>query len=344
MISVGELGDLGQRLFVDGHRLTLIVDVDVAVGRSEGDRGDGYALILGRARRGVGALRVVRIGRHGLLAVRHQHDPRRRRFVTPAEHRSDGGDRLQGGEDGLTGRSAVGELELVERGLGGVPVGGRGDQHGGGAGVGDEAEVDAGGQLIGELFRGLLRGDEPTGLDVGRAHGLGDVDHQHHHRAVAGHAHIVLRPGHGDGQQGQGGDEQDGGQVPPPLRPLRSHPLQQLHVGEPQDALLAGELGQHVEHHECDDDDEEQQEPRVSEVAQRHRTEQRQNHAPAPIIGLPPWLRVAARRRSGRCRRSSRGRCAGSSAARRSAAGFWRPRPGGRPRHGRSRPAVARRW
>src|SRR4029077_9819273 len=99
----------------------------------ERHRRDRHALVLGGPGGGVGALWVVRVRRHRLLAVGHPHDARRRRLVTTADDRADGGDRLQRGEDALTGGGAVGELQLVDRTLGGVAIGARRDQHGRGA-------------------------------------------------------------------------------------------------------------------------------------------------------------------------------------------------------------------
>src|SRR5690625_4731578 len=123
--AAGQVGDLLQRVVVDGHRLTLLVDLDVAVGGAERDRRDRHALVLGGARRGERSLGVVRVGRHGLLAVGEQHDARRRRGVAAADDRAHGGDRLQRGEDALPGGGPVGQLQLVDRGLGGLPVRGR---------------------------------------------------------------------------------------------------------------------------------------------------------------------------------------------------------------------------
>ena len=167
--------------------------------------------------------------------------------VAAADHRADGGDGLQRGEDALTGGGAVGQLQLVDRGLGGVAVGGRRHQHGRGARVGDQAEVDARGQLVGELLGGLLRGGQPARRDVGGAHRLRHVDHQHHHRAVARDPDVVGRSGHRDGEQHQRQHQQDRGQVPPPGGPLGRDAFQQLHVGEAQHPPLAGQLHDDVE-------------------------------------------------------------------------------------------------
>ena len=210
-----------------------------------------------------------------------------------------------------------------------------------------------------ELLGGLLRGGQPARCDVGGPHRLRHVDHEHHHRAVARDADVVGGSGHRDGQQGERRDQQDRRQVPPPGRPFGRNTFQQLHVGESQHALLPRQLHDDVEPDQREDRQDEQEVPRVCEAAQRHRPEQWQCHESCVVsvrvvmpessgslgvIAVRPSRRGAGTRRTARCRRSSRGRCAGSAGARRSGAACVRPhRRAPRP-HGRSRHATVRRW
>src|SRR6185295_16637949 len=126
--AAGQCGDFLHRLVVDRHWLTLAVDLDVAVWGAERDGGDRYTLIFGGARRGVAA----------------------------ADHRADGGDRLQRGEDGFPGSGAVLELKLVDRRLDGAPVGGGFHQHGGRTAIGNQSWVDAWCEVIRELLCSIL--------------------------------------------------------------------------------------------------------------------------------------------------------------------------------------------
>ncbi len=250
-----------------------------------------------------------------------------------------------------------------------VPVGRRLDQHRRGARIGDQPEVDARGQLAGELLGGRFGGGHPVGFDVGGPHGLGDVDDQHDDRAVARNPHIVGRPGHRDRQQHQRRDQQDGRQVTPPGGLLGCDAFQQLHVGEAQHPALPGHLDDDVQRHQPQNDQQEQEKPCVGEAGQRHRPEQRQCHsrpvragddreqcdpgragaAPsfvrrAAVTGDPPLRRAGGIRRNGRCRRSSLGRCAATAAALRSCAACGPHRRDGPRPPWRSRRATARRW
>ena len=159
-------------------------------------------------------------------------------------------------------------MQLVDGDLGRLAVGGRRHQHRGGAGVRDQPEVDAGGQLIGELLRRLLCRGQPARLHIGGPHGLRDVDDQHDHRAVARDPHIILRAGHGDGQQDQRADQQDRRQVAPLGGALGRDALQQLHIREPQDALLPGVLRDDVERNQGRDEEQDQKEPGVGKTGQ----------------------------------------------------------------------------
>ncbi len=226
---------------------------------SEGDRRDRHSVILGQARGGEDTvMRIVGIGRPVLPAVGQQHDAGRRRGV-PTGH-GGGFDRMQGGEDGLTGRGAVAELEVLQRLEGRLVLRGRGNQQVRRARETDQAEIDARRQLLGELAGRLLGGLESGGLDIGGPHGIRHVDHQHDDGAVARYAHVMGGGGQRHGQQDQGEQRHRDRKVPPQR-------LRHLGLGEPVQASSAPSLDDDVD----------------GEQRQRHQTEQQHARALEPI-------------------------------------------------------------
>src|SRR5699024_10095429 len=115
-------------------------------------------------------------GRDGRLAAGQQDDAGRRRLVGPAEALGEGGDGLGGRVDGLAGGRPFVEAQSVDRPDDGAAVRARCDEHGGGPRVGDQPQVDAGGEVAREGRGGFLGGLESGRRDVGRLHRQGHVD------------------------------------------------------------------------------------------------------------------------------------------------------------------------
>ena len=92
-------------------------------------------------------------------------------------------------------------------------VGGGQLRHAGAAGEGDDADLHVARQLLQEGLGRLLRGHQPVGLDVGRAHAARHVHRQDDGLLVRGQHHHRHRPRGGDQHRDQREQEQEGRDV-----------------------------------------------------------------------------------------------------------------------------------
>ena len=88
----------------------------------------------------------------------------------------------------------------------------------------DDADGEAGGQVLDEALRGLARGRDAVGVDVLREHRAGAVEREHDGALLALGRDGDLGPRHPDGERGERG-EQERGRHEPPRRARRLHDL-----------------------------------------------------------------------------------------------------------------------
>ena len=146
-------------------------------------------------------------------------------LVAAADDRADGLDRLQRGEDASPVAVRSASLQLVDRRLGRVAVGGRRHQHVAVPAKAIRPRLMPGVSSSANCLAASCAAASRVGATSVASHRQRHVDHQHHHRAVARHPAVVGGPGHRDGQQRQPtSDQRDRRQVPPPAGPRRARP------------------------------------------------------------------------------------------------------------------------
>ncbi len=139
-------------------------------------------------------------------------------------------------------------MQLVQGGHGGRVIRGGRDKQIDVAAEGDQTQIHARGQLLGEGLRRILRGPQTSWRNIFGLHGLRHVDDQHHDRTIAGNPRLMGRPPRQRNyEQQQRTDCQRNRQVPQAMWSLGRKPLHGRRVTELPQALSAPKLCGHVQ-------------------------------------------------------------------------------------------------
>ena len=193
------------------------------------------------------------------------------------------------------------------------------------------------GTLSRKALAAVLAASQPVRLDVGGLHRQRRVDGQHDDAVLVGHLVGHGRAGEGEVAATTPSSEHGGGEVAAPAGLVGRHLVEQGDVREAHGVAPAAAL-----HHEVGDDQPERAAGAATggTASRKERSLTRGSlRSRRGVIGPGPRPGggTCGRRRSGRGRRPSRGRCAGRGGRRRPRRG------GGRSRHAaRPRPAAYR--